>query len=69
MTRQKRQRNTVYRFASFFMLIGLIITVQDLCGMLKTDLPLVWIWEELILLPAGAAILIKSELLLRDKKQ
>jgi hypothetical protein len=69
MTRQKRQRNIVYRIASYFMLIGLILTVQDLCGMLKMDLPLVWMWEELILLPAGIAILIKSGLILEDKKQ
>jgi hypothetical protein len=48
------------------MLAGLILTVLDLCGMLKTNLPLVWMWEELILLPAGVAILIKSGLGLKD---
>jgi peptidoglycan/LPS O-acetylase OafA/YrhL len=68
MSRRKRQRNIVYLIASHLMFAGLIFTVLDLCGLLKINLPLVWLWEELILLPAGIAILIKSGLALKDEE-
>ena len=60
MTPTKRIRNIIYYFTGAFAFVGLIFTVLNLAKI--TEVPYVWLWEEVILIPSGFALLVKSGL-------
>ncbi len=64
-TPEKRKRNEVYRICATLMAAGILLLALGALGWLGPYS--VFLAEELMLLPAGVALLVKGGLFLRDK--
>jgi len=66
LSKEKKDRNRIYILMGISGIIGLVFAVMSFCKV--TGIPLVWFGEVIILISAGIALLVKSGLLLKDKK-
>lgn len=65
-TKEKRIRNSVYLFCSLCSLSGIILIILNSLNLVLLPNAIFW-GEELILIPLGIAVIIKSGILLKDK--
>jgi hypothetical protein len=65
-TRRKKTRNIVYYTLGLIMLFGVLLLIIGAFGAFNESFPHTWLAEEILLLPAGVALLIKSGIFLSD---
>ena len=66
-TRQKLKRNYIYVICATLMASGIILFILGMFGVVGAYN--VFIAEEFMLIPAGIACIVKSELVMKDKEQ
>jgi hypothetical protein len=66
-TRHKRIRNKIYYTVGLVMLFGIFIFVLGALNFFEESKPYVWLAEEILLIPAGFALLVKSGVFVKDK--